>query len=81
MTVLVVVERYTKTKNFASKIPSKGSTRNFATKIVLDLIKACGDDDRDNTLNTDQENAIKCLVDNVCTARAGASTIILISVL
>ena len=74
MTVLVVVERYTKMKK-AVAVPSKGSTGNFATKMVLDLIRECGDDNRDIILKTDQENAIKFLVDDICAARAGTRTI------
>ena len=74
MTVLVVVERYTKMKK-AVAVPSKGSTGNFATRMVMDLIKECGDENRDIILKTDQENAIKFLVDDVCTARTGARTI------
>ena len=72
MTVLVVVERYTKMKK-AVAVPSKGATGNFATKMVLDLVRECGDDNRDIILKTDQENAIKFLVDDICTARTGAS--------
>jgi hypothetical protein len=74
MTVLVMVERYTKMKK-AVAVPNQGSTGNFATKMVLDLIKECGDDNRDIILKTDLENAIMVLVDDVCTARTGARKI------
>jgi hypothetical protein len=74
MTVLVVVERYSKMKK-AVTVPSKGSTGSFAASRVLDLIKECGDDNRDIIVKTDQENAIRFLVDDVCAARTGARTI------
>jgi hypothetical protein len=75
MTVLVVVERYSKMKK-AVTVPSKGSAGSFATRKVLDLIRECGDDNRDIIIKTDQENTIRFLVvDDVCTARTGARTI------
>jgi hypothetical protein len=75
LVVLVVEERYTKMKK-AVAVPSKGSTGNFATRMVLDLIKECGDERRDIIVKTDQENAIKFLVDDICTARMGARTFV-----
>ena len=65
LTVLVVIEKYTKMKK-AVVVPNKGSTGGFAAKMVLDLINECGDKDRDVILKTDQEPAIKFLVDDVC---------------
>ena len=74
LTVLVVIEKYTKMKK-AVVVPNKGSTGGFAAKMVLDLINECGDKDRDVILKTDQEPAIKFLVDDVCVHRTGARTI------
>jgi hypothetical protein len=74
MTVHVVVERYTKMRK-AAAVPSRGHARNFATKMVLELNKECSDDNLDIILKTDQENAIKLLIDDVCTASAGSRTI------
>ena len=65
ITVLVIVEMYTKMKK-AVVVPSKGSTGSFATRMVLDLIRECGDGNRDVIVKTDQEPAIKFLVDDVC---------------
>ena len=75
MTILVVVERHTKMKK-AVVVPSKGSTGRYAARKVLDLINECGDKDRPVILKTDQEPAIKFLVDDVCMTRTGAKTIV-----
>ena len=56
-------------------VPSKGSTGMYAARMVLELISECGDKDRDVIVKTDQEPAIKFLVDDVCMARIGARTI------
>ena len=74
LTVLVVVERYTKMKK-AVVVPSKGSTGSYAARMVIDLINECGDKDRDIILKTDQESAIKCLVEDVSVSRTSARTI------
>ena len=74
LTVLVVIERYTKMKK-AVVVPSKGSTGSYAARMVLELINECGDKDQDVILKTDQEAAIKFLVDDVCVNRTGARTI------
>ena len=65
LTGLVVIERYTKMKK-AVVVPSKGSTGSYAVRMVLELINECGDKDQDVILKTDQEAAIKFLVDDVC---------------
>ena len=54
---------------------SKGSTGMYAARKVMELISECGDKDRDVIVKTDQEPAIKSLVDDVCMARTGARTI------
>jgi hypothetical protein len=74
LTVLVVIEKYSKMKK-AVVVPSKGSTGSYAAKMVLELMAECGDADRDVILKTDQEAAIKFLVDDVCMNRTGARTI------
>ena len=74
LTVLVVTERYTKVRK-AVVVPSKGSTGSYAARMVIELINECGDKDQDVILKTDQEAAIKLLVDDVCVNRTGARTI------
>ena len=75
LTTLVVVEKETKMKK-AAVVPSKGSTGRYAAKMVLDLIAECGDKDRPIIVKSDQEPAILFLVDDVCTSRTGAKTIV-----
>ena len=70
MTILVVVERHTNMKK-AAVVPGRHAARK-----VLDLINECGDKDRPVILKTDQEPAIKFLVDDVCMTRTGAKTIV-----
>ena len=70
LTVLVVIERYTKMKK-ALVVPSKGSTGSYAARMVIELSNECGDKDQDVILKTDQEAAIKFLVDDVCVNRTG----------
>ena len=74
LTVLVAIEKYTKMKK-AVVVPCKGSTGSYAAKMVVELITECGDKDQDVILKTDQEPAIKFLVDDVCVNRTGARTI------
>ena len=74
LTILVAVERYSRMKK-AVVVPSKGSTGMYAARLVLELISECGDKDREVIVKTDQESAIKFLVDDVCMARTGARTI------
>lgn len=73
--VLVVIERYTKMKK-AVIAPSKGSTGSYATRMVMYFITDCGDKDRDTIVKTDQEPTIKFLVDDLCSGRIGARTIV-----
>ena len=69
-----MIERYTKMKK-AVVVPSKGSTGSYAARAVIELINECGDKDQDIVLKTDQEPAIKFLVDDICVNRTGARTI------
>ena len=43
--------------------------------MVIELINECGDKEQDVILKTDQEAAIKFLVDDVCVNRTGTRTI------
>ena len=43
--------------------------------MIVELMNECGDRDRDIILKTDQEPAIKFLVDDICVHRTGARTI------
>ena len=74
LTVLVVIEKYTKMKK-AVVVPNKGSTGSYAARMVVELINECGDKDRDIIMKTDQEPAIQSLVQDVCVNRTGARTI------
>lgn len=56
-------------------VPSKGSTSAFAAKRVVELINECGNKDTDIIIKSDQEPAIKFLVDDICKNRTGAKTI------
>ena len=66
LTVLVVIERYTKMQKEAVVAPSMGSTGSYAARMIIELINECGDRDQDVILMTDQEAAIKFFVDDVC---------------
>ena len=57
-------------------VPNKGSTGSYAARMAIELMNECGDRDRDVIVKTDQEAAIKFLVDDVCTARTGARTVV-----
>ena len=74
LTVLVIIEKFTKMKK-AVVVPSKGSTGNYAARMVLELMNECGDKDREVIVKSDQEPAIRFLIDDVCTSRTGAKTI------
>ena len=74
LTVLAIVERHTKMRK-AVVVPAKGSTGRYAARMVLDFIQECGDKDRDVIVKSDQEPAIKALVNDICMARTGAKTI------
>mgnify|MGYP007086147446 CR=1 FL=1 len=43
---------------------------------IAQVIKECGDECGESIWKTDRGNAIKLLVDDICTARAGARTIV-----
>ena len=75
LTILVVVGRHSKMTK-AVVAPSKGSTGRYAVRMVVDPIKGCGDKDLTVIVKSDQEPAIKLLVDDVCMAMTGARTIV-----
>ena len=75
ITMLVAVERNSKMKK-AIIVPQKGSTGRFAARKILDLMGECGDKDSPVVIRTDQEPAIKLLVDDISVNRTGAKTII-----
>ena len=56
-------------------MPRKGTTGNFAARMVMDLVNEYGNKDRDIILKTDQEPAILYLVDDRSKNRTGAKTI------
>ncbi len=72
---MVIVEKESKMKK-AVVVPSKGSTGRYAARMTLELIAECGDKDRPIIMKSDQEPAILFLVDDVCTSRTGAKTIV-----
>ena len=74
MTILVVVERHSKMRK-AIVVPNKGSTGDYAANVVVDFVNECGDRGREVIVKTDQEPAIKLLVDDICMRRTGARTI------
>ena len=74
LTILVAVERYSKMKR-AMVVPKKGSTGSYVANSVVEMIHECGDKDREVIIKTDQEPAIRLLVDDVCMRRTGARTV------
>ena len=75
LTVLVAVERHTKMKR-SVVVPQKGSTGRYAATMIMELIDECGDSNRPIVVKTDQEPAIRYLVEDIRTARTGAQTIV-----
>ena len=73
--MLVGVERHSRMKK-AVVVPSKGSTGSYAASMIMELMRECGDKGREVIVKTDQENAIKFLVDDICTMRTGARTVV-----
>ena len=58
-------------------MPKKGSTGSFAARRPIALIDKCGNRDADSILTkTDQEPAVKFLVDDIMKNRTGAKTIL-----
>ena len=75
LVVLAIVERYSRMKRMVV-VPSKGSTGSYAARAVLELMEECGDRDAKVVVKSDQEPAIKFLVDDVRVNRTGAKTIV-----
>jgi hypothetical protein len=57
-------------------VPREGSTGSYAAKMILELMRERGDKDREVIVKTDQETAIRFFVDDVCTMRTGARTVV-----
>ena len=74
LTTLVIIEKHSKMKKFVV-VPAKGSTGRFAARKVLDLLQECGDKNSTVIVKSDQEPAIKVLVDDVCMARTSDDAI------
>ena len=64
LTILVGIERRSGMK-MAQVVPTKGITRNFAARRVVELIEECGDRYVDVIVKTDQEPALRHLVQDV----------------
>lgn len=73
LTVLVAVEKQSRMKR-GIVVPSKGSTGQYAARVVMEMIDECGHRNVPIIIKTDQEPAIKLLVDDLKVARTGAQT-------
>ena len=71
LTVLVITEKYSRMKK-GVVAPMKGSSGTYAARKVLDFLAECGDKVNAITIRSDQEPAIRSLVDDVRVARTGA---------
>ena len=71
LAILVLVEKYRGMKA-SVVVPKKGSTGISAARRAIELIDECGNRDADIILKTDQESAIKFLVDVIMKNRTGA---------
>jgi hypothetical protein len=74
LAILVGVGRDTGAK-VSVVVPQKGTTGKYASREVINFIDNQGCTFKDVVLKSDQENAIKFVVDDVCVARPGAKTV------
>ena len=74
LSILVGVERDTGAK-VSIVVPAKGTTGKYASSEVVHFLNEQGCSMTDFVIKSDQENAIKYVVDYVCVARTGAKTI------
>ena len=74
LSILVGVERDTGAK-VSVVVPQKGTTGKYASGEVVNFINEQGCAFKEVVVKSDQENAIKYVVDDVCMARTGAKTI------
>ena len=74
LSILVGVERDTGAK-VSIVVPAKGTTGKYAASEVVHFLNEQGCSMTDIVIKSDQENAIKYVVDDVCVARTGAKTI------
>ena len=75
LTILVITEKTTRMRK-GIVVPAKGSSGTYAAREVLSFIKECGDQNNTIVIRTDQEPAIRCLVEDVRVARTGAKTLV-----
>ena len=74
LSILVGVERDTGAK-VSVVVPQKGTTRKYASAEVISFINGQGYAFKDVVIKSDQEHAIKYVIDDVCMARTGAKTV------
>ena len=74
LSILVGVERDTGAK-VSVVVPQKGTTGKYASGEVVSFMDNQGCTFKDVVVKSDQENAIKYVVDDVCMARTGAKTL------
>ena len=74
LAVLVGVERDTGAK-CCIVVPQKGTTGKYASNEMVGFVDLQGCTFRDIVIKSDQENAIKYVVDDVCMARTAAKTV------
>ena len=60
----------------ATVVPTKGATGAFAARKVVEWIAECGCHEMEVIIKSDQEPAIRYLVDDVLKHRTGAKTLI-----
>lgn len=58
----------------ATVVPTKGTNGMFESQKVMEFIQQCGDEATDVIIKTDQEPAIKFLVEELVKARAEGRT-------
>ena len=74
LTILLGAERGTGSK-VSAVVPQKRTTREYASAEVVNFINGQGYAFKDVVINSDQEHAIKYVIDDVCMAMAGAKTV------
>ena len=71
LTILVCVEKYSGMKCI-SVVPTKGATGAFAARRIIELINECGNQELDVIVKSDEEPAVKFLIDDVLRHRTSA---------
>jgi len=75
LTLLVARERDTKIV-LSAPLPTKGTTGKFAVKRFMAFLKEIGCEGQQTILKSDQEQAIKAVIDQVVRSRGDARTIV-----